>query len=574
MSPHPHHRKYPATNNAQRATASTHASRQPPHCLLPVACLVLALAGCRGVFNQKEYLQRTIPPEEIHEIDAIQLEDRSIVPPVTVDQAAANLTEEIFTPPSAPEKLEVTLADVRAAALANNLDLAVEVVNPTIALTDVDVEEARFEWVLFASARRSVTDSPTALGTEGSRSTFDAFDVGLDIPLRTGGLATIALPISELETNNPFSLLNPSYTADARFSISHDLLRNAGVNANTHPIRVARYQHTIVGSRTKLEAIRILANADRAYWRLYAAKRELEVRNQQYELARRQLDQAQRRVEAGDVAQIEVTRAESGVASSLEDIIIAQTAVRRNQRDLKRIMNRAGLPMNSPTELIPITQPTPLGLELDAEALADFAVANRMEMLELELQLAIDASAIDLRRNEKLPLLTLDYTYNIGGLGSSYNQAFDQVGSKRFEDWSLGVRAEIPIGNEAAKARFHGAVLQRLQRLATREQRTAAIRQEVFDAIDQLEQDWQRILAARQEALLAGRTYDAEQRQFEVGLRTSTDVLDAATRLADAQSREILALADYEISQVDIAFATGTLLGQARVRWEPYPYPG
>ena len=57
------------------------------------------------------------------------------------------------------------------------------------------------------------------------------------------------------------------------------------------------------------------------------------------------------------------------------------------------------------------------------------------------------------------------------------------------------------------------------------------------------------------------------ERQFEVGLRTSTEVLDAQSRLADAQSREVRALADYQISLVDIAFATGTLLGQSQVEF-------
>ena len=121
---------------------------------------------------------------------------------------------------------------------------------------------------------------------------------------------------------------------------------------------------------------------------------------------------------------------------------------------------------------------------------------------------------------------------------------------------------------------WHQSVLRRLQRLATKEQRELSIRQEVYDALDQLQQNWQRILAARQEVILAGRTYDAERRQFDVGIRTSTDVLDAATNLADAQSREIRALADYQISQVDIAFATGTLLGHDRVRWEPIDAAG
>jgi hypothetical protein len=35
-----------------------------------------------------------------------------------------------------------------------------------------------------------------------------------------------------------------------------------------------------------------------------------------------------------------------------------------------------------------------------------------------------------------------------------------------------------------------------------------------------------------------------------------------------AQSREIQALTDDQITQVDIAFATGTLLGYNHVRWD------
>jgi hypothetical protein len=38
---------------------------------------------------------------------------------------------------------------------------------------------------------------------------------------------------------------------------------------------------------------------------------------------------------------------------------------------------------------------------------------------------------------------------------------------------------------------------------------------------------------------------------------------------AEAQSAEILALTEYQIAQVDLAFATGTLLGAAKVRWDP-----
>ena len=68
--------------------------------------------------------------------------------------------------------------------------------------------------------------------------------------------------------------------------------------------------------------------------------------------------------------------------------------------------------------------------------------------------------------------------------------------------------------------------------------------------------------------MLAARTAIGEERQFEVGIRTSTDVLEAQSRLADAQSREVQSLAAYQIALVDIAFATGTLLGQSKVEFD------
>jgi outer membrane protein TolC len=190
-------------------------------------------------------------------------------------------------------------------------------------------------------------------------------------------------------------------------------------------------------------------------------------------------------------------------------------------------------------------------------------------MLETELQIAQDTSDIDVARNGLLPLVNLDYTYNVPGLGGSLNDAFGMAGNHNFDTHRVGLHVEVPIGNEAAKSRLRRSLLSRLQTLATKEQRIAQITQEVLNSIDQLEANWQRIMAARKRIIYAQRVLDVETRQFGLGLRTSTDVLDAQTKLANAQSAEISAITDYQISQVDIAFATGTVLGASKVVWQP-----
>ncbi len=467
----------------------------------------------------------------------------------------------------------ISLADVRAAALEHNLDLRVERVNPSTALERVREEAAAFEAVFDGSVRWSRTDQPVALATESAQAETFAAEVGLSVPLNTGGSIALALPVSEQEVDNPFSLLNPAVNADARFTISHPLLRNAGQDVTTFSLRVAQLEADRTAALSRLEAIRVLAAADRAYWAHYAARRNLEVTVQQLELARAQAERAARRVRAGDAAEVEILRAESGVAERVEAVIVADNQLRRTRRELKRIMGLPGLPLEGDTRIDPATEPAPVGLELDRRRLVQLALERRMEMLELELQLAIDQRTIDLRRNQRLPLLTLDYTYNVSGLGGSYADAFDQLPPRTFDDWTVGLTAQVPIGNEAAESRFRQALLTRVQRLATKEQRVVAIRQEVLDAADTLRESWLRILAARREVLAASRTLEAEQRQFEVGARTSTDVLDAQSQLAVAQFREIQAVTDYEIAQVDLAFATGSLLGLGQVDWVT-PDPG
>ena len=552
--------------------------RKHPYSLWAAAAgLLFCLTGC-SLLTRDYYEDYRKPPQQLNEAMAVRLLELSRSKPDPIQLAGPDAAPEAAVAGEPPESIELNLAEVRAAALANNLDLRVELVNPSLGEEAVSEEQAQFEALLFGWIEHYKTDRrSTILDGPARQSQSTSYDMGVRIPLRTGGTVTVGFPLTRYDdqtaptgTEGEKSIvIDPSYDAGLKFSISQPLLRGAGIRVNTHAIRVAKYQRNIADVQTKLAAIRILANADRAYWLFYATRRELEVRQQQYELALQQLDEAQKRVAAGDAPEIEIMRAQSGVAARLEAIIIADTEVRRRQRTLKRIMNRDGLSMGSRTGLIPTTDPNPLGLDLDSEALAEYAVANRMEMLELELQLAIDASTIDSERNASLPLFVLDYEYRINGFSGSFNGAFRDLGGNSHVDHTVALQAEIPLGNQAARSRLRRAMLQRIQCLATREQRRLAIRQEVYDAVDALEQDWQRILAARQEVKLAGVTYEAEKRQFEVGLRTSTDVLQAAARVADAQSREIRALTAYEISQIDIAFATGTLIGRGRVIWEP-----
>ncbi len=485
-------------------------------------------------------------------------------------ESAQNMTSEVPADPfAAIERLLITIEQCRQWAIENNLDLRVSLIDPVIADESLSEDEAAFEAILFASASRSDTDSPTASTLSGNQTSNQFFRPGVRVPLRTGGQVELSIPINRFETDNNFSFLNPSWTTDLELVISQPLLRGAGRRAATAGIRIASLDAQASRARTKLEVIRTLADAERAYWDLYAAWTILDVRRQEYQLASDQLDRARRRVAAGDAPDVEIVRAQSGLAERLRVIIVAENTVRFSQRTLKRIVNVPGLDVGSQTLLVIDSPPDPVPYNIDARALSNAAMSQRMELLELELQLAQDITTIDLRKNEQLPLFSVDYTYRYNGLGGSLQSSTSSLRSFNFADWTLSATFEVPLGNEAAESRTHQAILSRLQRLGSKAAREQAIREEVFNAVDTLEAAWQLILASRQATILSARTLEAETNQFRVGLRTSTDVLDAATTLADSRASEVSAITAYQNAQVDLAFATGTLLGASKVSWAP-----
>jgi outer membrane protein TolC len=470
-----------------------------------------------------------------------------------------------------PPEVELTIEQCRQMALQNNLDLQVQLFNPTISRTSLTAAEAQFEAVFYTNITGGTASTAVAPNVIGPRVDRLTTDFGVQIPLRTGGSIRLDVPPEWTRTNTDPTV--SIYTNAPSISLIQPLLRGGGLYVNTQGIRIAFYEFQRSQAATKLEVIRVLTDTDHAYWQLYAAREALKVRKKEYDSAYAQLERARRQARAGVVAEPDVVRAESGVADTVENIIIAENTVRQDERTLKRLLNDPSLPLDARTALVPATPPAAFPYDVDPARLTAAALNQRMEMLDLELQLAEQTSNVTVARNGLLPLVTLQYTYGVTGLGRSENQSWNMIWEKTPDSHQLSLQVQVPIGNEAARSNLRAAILRRMQLIASRDQETLQIRQEIADAADTLTTDWQRIIAAHERVILSSRTYDVEVRQFGLGLRTSTDVLIAQTDLADAQLAEVSAVSDYQIAQTDIAFATGTVLGAAHVDWQPVREP-
>lgn len=479
----------------------------------------------------------------------------------------------------------LSIADVRLRALKNNLTIQAAKIDPLIAATSIREEEAKFDNIIFAYARYNELDTPKISSDNVSFTSNNAalndekvklsileqqkrsaeLEAGIKIPLRTGGMVTLSSPLENKVSRGLFN--SDEYRSALTFSISQPLLRNAGRDVNEASIRIAEYSERASQLSTRLQSIRIIAMVDKAYWALYQAWGELDVRRQQYELASQNLEMVKTRVQEGLSAAIEVNRAEIGVADRMDALIVAETNVRLAQRQLNMLMNDIS---DSGTSFIaPSTEPSLLRYEFNRAKLLEDALAGRLEILEQEIQLAADQARIGYLENQTLPLFMLDYQYGaLSNTQNNFNNIYQNLFNGQFSDWSIGLKFEMPLNNGVRREQLERAVLQRNQRLATKEMQVLTVKKEIFDALDYVEQNWQRILAARQQVIVAGVNYQAELKQFNEGLRTMTEVLETLTRLGDAQLKELRAVTEYQVALIDTAYATGTLLGYSKLDFQ------
>ncbi|SET17617.1 Outer membrane efflux protein [Nitrosomonas marina] len=528
------------------------------------------------------------------------LDDALIAEPTTIDQGLENIRQRKPTEKSEPphvvqtfeqDIMPLSIEDLRLMVLHNNLDLQVSLLDPEIARTRVSAEEGVFDVLIggrfayrhrntpridgplvdFTSANSALDGQIVKLTELDQRRELIDMDIGLEIPLPTGGTISVGGLLSQKDIKEPQRF--DQVLAATRFSFSQPLLRNAGTETSFASIRIARVGQRVSQVRTNLAALRVLAGAEKAYWRLYAARRFLDVRTDQYRIAFENLEMVRQRVAQGLSPRVEITRSELGVYERLEALINAETAWRLGQRDLKVHLNSNHLPLRGRPMIEATAKPRLAGLDLDADALVERALKERLELIELELQIVRDGIEIGFRENQILPIANLDFRYGTLERGNSFGTAWESLSDFNNPDFRAGITFEMPLTNQRRRAQLDEAMLIRTQRLASKQSRELMVRREVLDAIDVIERNWQRVLAARQNVLVAGVNYDAERRQFQQGMRTMREVLEALTELGQAQIREINAIVDYQVAQIDLAFASGTLLGYARVDFDPLELP-
>src|SRR5271155_5584260 len=159
----------------------------------------------------------------------------------------------------------------------------------------------------------------------------------------TGAQVSMTFDNARLTSNSDRYTYNPILSSRLGFTITQPLLRGFGIELNRRFIHIAKNNQKIADLVFRQQVIDTVAGIARLYTDLVSLNEDVKVKRESMRLAERLYEDNQNKVQQGEQAPIEVTRAQAQVASNRQALISAEGLVQQQELILKTAITRGGL---------------------------------------------------------------------------------------------------------------------------------------------------------------------------------------------------------------------------------------
>ena len=416
-------------------------------------------------------------------------------------------------------------------------------------------------------------------GTPSLISETTLANAGIQRGFSTGAVAGLMFNNSHQALNSLRTAYNPYTGSNLGLNVSQPLLRGFGLGLNRRFIRIAGDEQKIGGLLFQQQLIASVYGVIRLYTDFVALYQDVKVKQESVMTAERLLSDVSAQVEEGTLAPVEQTRANAQVFSTRQDLANSQGLLEEQEAILKNVLTRQGnedLEVRSahiiPTDTLEI--PAQDNIQPIQDLVAE-ALANRPDLRQARLQIDISRIGLQGSKNATLPEVDLLGVVANSGLAGALNPlepsadpaliggfggVLDQILSRRYPTYGIGLQLNLPLRNRIAEADFARDQIQVKQSEVRLRQLENQARLEVEDAIIALRRARASADAAAQARQFQQESLAVEQAKFDVGASTSFFVIQYQSLLAQAQSTEVAAKSAYVKARAALERAIGSIL--------------
>lgn len=310
----------------------------------------------------------------------------------------------------------------------------------------------------------------------------------------------------------------------------------------------------------------LMVRVSTAYFDVLAAQDTLASEQAAKEAIGRQLEQAQKRFEVGLIAITDVVEAQAAYDQAIATEISAKRSLATSREAVREIIGEYTQNLDGPKTEIPLVSPNPE----DEDAWVKTAMQQNLSLQASEIAAQITRDDVRLARAVYFPTVDLVMSHtdtNISGEGTTtgadgmggISTNRNPVGNDSEQD-TIQVQFAVPIfsgGATNSKVREavyrHRAAREQFERVARETERQT--RDSYLGVISEIS----RVKALKQAQKSAQTALQATQAGYEVGTRTTVDVLDGRRQLFIADVNYSRSRYDYILNVLLLKQAAGTL---------------
>ncbi len=362
-------------------------------------------------------------------------------------------------------------------------------------------------------------------------------------------------------------LFDPAYTPGFTATVSQQMLNGFGYKVNRALIEVAQNEQGIERQSFRQAVIAAVAGAQNAYWDLISARESVRSAEQAVNASQQLFNNNRKAFEAGVMANLDVLNAQSQLAASQRDLIIAQTNLQYSELNLKSMISE-NLDEPFASAEVETTDSFP-DVESDQIPALDRSVAiaqkNRPEIAIAQGNIKSEQDVMPFLKNALLPTVNSFALLNTAGLYNVLGTAFYDNVAFKYPQWAVGLTIGFPVRNRQAQADDIRSRLELRQMKDTSVRSQSQVEIDVQNAIIAMRQGKEQVRAAHQAVMLAQQQTDAEQKKLAAGLSTSYNVILVERDLFAAQLAEVQTRDTYAKAKVALDQAMGITLDTNRI---------
>ena len=323
------------------------------------------------------------------------------------------------------------------------------------------------------------------------------------------------------------------------------ILYDTGVNRLNQEIQGENLKLVLENERANL--ITVAADAKRAYYDLVLKILNLEIEREKVANFEEHLKTARGIYDVGNSSLIDVTKAESDLASAHVAMLRAQNEILLSQESLKVAMGVIDY------DIVNIALSTELFLPKPAEQLEELlkiAMSDRSDYRNLAYTRKQHELSLQVAARNSSPTIT-------GSIGSDFSK---NEGASISKNYNVAVNINVPVvdGGET-KAKIEAAHAQLDQDDADEESLRQTITHDVRSAALSLTNALDRVRSSEANVKYSEDNLTLAQGRYEVGVGNMLEVSDAVSSLASSRNTLYQALYDAQVARTNLDEALGHL---------------